>query len=312
MDKISVIIPVYNAEKTISRCIESIQKNRGRNILFCLEIIIVNDGSTDYTLNIIKKIQENDPDIIILTQSNKGVSAARNLGLQNITGNYVTFADADDWVEKDWLGGMYERIIKYDADISVERAIIEGKNVLFNPNEISLWNHEEAQKIFIYHKELNGILWNKLFKRELVNNVFFNESMTYGEDALFVWEILKSSVKIIKANIGTYHYSITPNSLSRKAIDYNKLYSIYTLWERIVNDCDIKNLRKLSLEKRNQVYLGTFNQMFKDNYRNEFYEKKMQLVLRRYFFHINQTKLRLFALFIIINPSLGRLLYKLK
>ena len=311
MDKISVIIPAYNAEKTISRCIESILRNRGRNILYCTEIIVINDGSTDYTLDILKNIQEKNSDIKIFTQKNKGVSAARNLGLNNITGDYITFADADDWVEKEWLCGMYERIKEYDADISVERAIIEGINVSFNPKETLLWDCEKAQKLFICHKELNGILWNKLFKRELLYNVFFEEAMSYGEDDLFVWEILKSSTKIIKTNVGNYHYSVTPNSLSRKAIDNNKLYSIYTLWEKIVNDCKNNKLKKISLQKRNEVYLGTFSQMFKDNYRNSFYEKKMQKVIRNNFFHINKTKLFFIALFIIVNPSLGRLLYKL-
>ena len=190
----------------------------------------------------------------------------------------------DDWVEKEWLCGMYERIKKYDADISVERAIIEGINASFNPKEISLWDCERAQELFIYHKELNGILWNKLFKKEVLYNVFFNESMSYGEDALFVWEILKLSTKIIKTNVGTYHYSVTPNSLSRKVIDNNKLYSIYTLWEKIVNDCESNKLKKISLQKRNQVFLRTFTQMFKDNYRNNFYEKKMQLAIRNNYF----------------------------
>ena len=125
MKKISVIVPVYNTEEYIEKCINSITGQTYKN----LEIIVVNDGSTDNSLNILKSLQSKDSRIRIINQENKGVSAARNTGLDNTTGEYIAFVDSDDYLEKN----MYEKMLKYmgesGADLVSARAfIIERSN----------------------------------------------------------------------------------------------------------------------------------------------------------------------------------------
>ena len=113
MSKISIIIPMYNAKEYIARCLESVINQSFNNI----EIIIVNDGSTDESLEICKKYGEVDERIIILNKRNSGVSVARNEGMNVATGEYVMFVDADDWIDESMCQDLYKRISECQADI---------------------------------------------------------------------------------------------------------------------------------------------------------------------------------------------------
>lgn len=235
MDKISVIIPAYNAEKTIKKCINSIQIGRGRNSVYELEIIVVNDGSSDRTLAIVEELAKEDKDIRVISQKNRGVSGSRSAGLRNATGKYIAWCDSDDSVKEDWLKNLYKHLIDYNADISICRAYKE--NIKYNPNEITVWNNDEAIGKFIEHKELNGCLWNKLIKSKLFKDIDFCLEMRYWEDFFVVWQIIKSVKRVVRCNEGTYNYYVNPNSLCNIKITENKLWCSQKVWNIVVDDC---------------------------------------------------------------------------
>lgn len=216
---ISVIIPTYNSEKYIERCINSITHQTYRNI----EIIIVNDGSTDSTLDICKRLQYDDYRIKIINQENKGVSNARNTGIENSTGKYIAFVDSDDYIEPDMYEIMQRDIYEYDADISRARAYVydrDGK-VRHNYNDNSIIEFDN--KYDIIHNFVNGELsiavWDKLFKREVIGNVRFNENV-FHEDTMFVWDVIRNAEKIVYNKSQFYHYKKRmEGSLTSKKFD---------------------------------------------------------------------------------------------
>ena len=112
---ISIIVPVYNVEKYLDRCIQSILVQSFKKF----ELVLINDGSTDNSLKICQKYREEDNRIVLISQPNKGLSAARNTGLENIHGEYVCFIDSDDFVEKNYLRSLYNNLEKNKADISI-------------------------------------------------------------------------------------------------------------------------------------------------------------------------------------------------
>lgn len=159
---VSLIIPVYNAEKWIKRCLNSILNNTYTNF----EIICVNDGSTDGSSGIIKALQASDDRIKLVSQTNRGVSAARNAGLQQVRGEYVTFVDADDWVHPMYLASLVTCLERYDADI----AICDYKNTgEFDPHEMNT-TFGAIENVEVYsprdammHFYTKAYVWGKLF-----------------------------------------------------------------------------------------------------------------------------------------------------
>lgn len=280
MDKISVIIPAYNAEKTILRCINSILNGNGRNTLYLLEIIVIDDGSSDNTADIVKEIAKLDTDVILHLQKNKGPSAARYAGFQIATGNYIAHCDSDDWVEPNWLESLYSTIKEYDADISICRAIIDGHPVNYNPQEVEIWNRVQAIGKFIEHKELNGCLPMKLIKYDYFKNILFEPKMSIYEDGLIIWQILQKTQKVVKRNIGTYHYEMTSNSLTHIKQNEKRLWSAYYLWDRVVFDCQnnisIKNFQNKAIERRESWIIDELSLMVTQNLKSDFYFNKIR------------------------------------
>jgi glycosyltransferase involved in cell wall biosynthesis len=210
---ISIIVPVYNAEKTLRRCVRSLMGQTYRN----LEIILVNDGSKDGSLGLCRKFAGEDARIRVIDQPNGGVSSARNAGLDAATGKFVMFCDSDDWTEPDWCAAMRENyeegnltICEIDRDdIPLEKA--EHPQIL-----------ETAQrKDFLHRPLLMCALYNKFFARNVIedNHLRFPEQLSLGEDFVFVL----SYVCAIGGNLrylhrALYHYDTTgENTLSRKA-----------------------------------------------------------------------------------------------
>lgn len=178
-DLISIIIPVYNVEKYIDRCLSSVINQIYKNI----EIIVVNDGSTDNSENICKKYAEEDKRIVLTNQSNKGLSAARNAGLEAAKGKYVMFVDSDDYVEENYVFHPYHKLIETDSDIVEFNYRVCYKNgekeILINDHEFTVYG------IDILRYNLQGRIsdrsWNKLYKKELFNEIKFPEGEIYEE-----------------------------------------------------------------------------------------------------------------------------------
>jgi glycosyltransferase involved in cell wall biosynthesis len=141
MPKISIIIPVYNAENYLEECLLSISQQTFGDF----EILAINDGSTDRSLEILKKYQEKEPRLQVISQENKGVSAARNLGLENAQGEYITFVDADDWLHPETLE-QYIEIAKKKSDIVISQFLTEKSIEKQLPSSIKSFDRKEIEK----------------------------------------------------------------------------------------------------------------------------------------------------------------------
>lgn len=275
---ISILIPAYNSEKTIKRCLDSVLMQTVQDI----EIIVINDGSRDSTLTILQEYAEKDKRIRIVNQPNRGVAVARNMALQDASGEYILYIDADDWIEPD----MVQKMLTLAADADI---VFCGHDYAETPNEVKHtakieveeWNQQRQQLEFMKHKRMAGMLWNKLIRRNLTENVFFNEKTGYGEDAEFLWKILKRSRRMIVTNEILYHHVLEMSSISHLAFS-EKNYSAIPMWEAINEEVERDYPELLSLARERlmseAVYCG--REMKKTGYQNDEHQKHILEIVR--------------------------------
>lgn len=222
--------------------------------------------------------------MVLLTQTNQGPGAARQTGLKHATGKYIAWCDSDDWYESDCLETLYKYLVSYDADISVCRAQIPGSKVECDSDIVQCWDHDEAIDIFLEHKLLNGVLWNKLIKRELFENVDFDKSLWYWEDLQVVWSILKKAKRVVKVNQAKYNFYVHSESICAGKYNEKRFYASKNVWNGIVEDCTKMEL-KAHLEKaeiRRFVWMyGELRLMLRDGYKNKKDIKATQEILKK-------------------------------
>ena len=203
--KISVIVPVYNIEKYISRCLESIINQTYKN----LEIIVIDDGSSDNTGKIIDDFAKRDKRVIVIHQDNKGVSSARNKGLDIATGQYIGFVDGDDTLDKDMYDFLLKNIKKYDADISHcgYRLIEDKKETLFyGSGKIIIQDRKKGILDLMDGSLIEPTLCNKLFKRQLLEYIRLDENIKINEDLYFNILAFNNSNKSVFQDYTKYNY----------------------------------------------------------------------------------------------------------
>ena len=194
LPKVSVIIPVYNVEKYLGRCIESILTQRLQDF----ELILVDDGSTDGSPKICDDFGALDPRIRVIHQENKGVSAARNAGIDAARAAYVLFMDSDDYAENTWASSLYEKILaRPDALIMTNTWVgnEENQRKLTIHEEFPDYDHislEESRRIIVF-----AYVWNKIYCKDLLSRVRFDESISYNEDNLFNLEYAKHCKEVV-------------------------------------------------------------------------------------------------------------------
>lgn len=264
-DMISVIIPVYNSEKTLNRCLESIC---GQSY-FNLEIICVNDGSTDSSSDIIREWQKKDNRIICLYQENRGVAAARNLGLSSFRGQYFAFVDADDMLEPLMYEKLYEAINDQDADIAVAaiREIYFGDRIeVRNNNERLCKEYLSGTDILCsmlrYEGGIRTVVWDKLYRASLLGDVRFDENCAFGEDALFNFEAMIRCNKCCRISYIGYTYDHRFSQVTGKKYGSSKMSNVYVC-RKIIEYCKMGG--QLSLELQNaadQFAVGIYRQLF--------------------------------------------------
>lgn len=220
METISIIIPVYNAETTLEKCLHSILNQTYST----LQIILVNDGSTDSSLTICRQFAETDSRVEVITRPNGGVSKARNLGLDHVEGKYVGFVDSDDWVEPDFcmrlLQGMQRENDVCMSAIGVvdETWSVYLSSLCHNANFFILSNSEAVNEI-TKREGLRGYLWNKLFFN---TSLRLDESIFVCEDLEFVIRYLTNhpSKSLAVENVCLYHY-IKPTTYRFSYVRYD-------------------------------------------------------------------------------------------
>ncbi|WP_338449835.1 glycosyltransferase [Niallia oryzisoli] len=227
--KVSVIIPVYNAEKYITECIESLIN---QTLEEC-EFIFVNDGSKDRSSYIINEFKEKDRRIILINQENQGVSMARNNGLNAARGEYVGFVDADDYIKQDMYERLYNSAIKDDCDIVISNfeSEMDGHKVItsypFPVNKRLHKNYieEEILPHFIMEDNLNTA-WNKIYRKKIIkdNNVIFPCNVALGEDGIFNMDAFSYAATVKYIEYMGYHYREVKGSATRDILqkDYFK------------------------------------------------------------------------------------------
>jgi glycosyltransferase involved in cell wall biosynthesis len=212
--KISIIVPVYNAEEYLDRCLHSVLDQEFTSY----EVILVDDGSTDASSLICDRYSSTDPRFITLHQPNKGVSAARNAGLNVANGEYVMFLDSDDALLPYALDNLLDAVTDEDIVLGGYGAFIEGvpsKEV--KPAATKSYKGTEYQDFFqeniLRNCELLDSPWAKLFKRKAIGQTRFDESLNYAEDKLFVFEVLCKSSSALTASHAVYGYYMHAGSL---------------------------------------------------------------------------------------------------
>jgi len=220
---ISIIIPCYNAEKTIERCLESVINQTYKNI----EIIVINDGSVDRTDSIIKRYTT-DKRIKYYNRSNHGIGKTRNFGIEKANGKYITFLDSDDYLPNDAIDNLYKLAQKNKLDLVVSDYYVDNKNIKSEKiKSFSITNVKNNHDLIL---DVNLAPWNKLYKKELIENIKFEENLKY-EDAPFVIESIIKAKRIGKLDKETYYYVVNPNS--ETTIRDERIFDIFKILDII-------------------------------------------------------------------------------
>lgn len=213
---ITIIIPVYNVEKYIHKCIDSVINQTYKN----LEIILIDDGSKDNCSIICDDYAQKDKRIKVIHKKNEGVSSARNVGLNNAAGDWVTFIDADDWIEKDFCTKlMQNKAPNIDCLMCGYNRIINDKKIEIKSVVKQVKKYDDSRQYLI--NSLNpqtgyGFCHMKIIKRDSINKIRFNEQLNVAEDALFNMELSEKITKILFINDRLYNYRLNINSVVKK------------------------------------------------------------------------------------------------
>ncbi len=302
MPLISIIVPVYNVESYLEKCINSIINQSYKN----LEIILVNDGSKDRSGEICDFYASKDDRIKIINKSNGGLSDARNCGLEVAKGEYIAFIDSDDWVDKDLYKILYELIIKYNSDISVcsfKKAVSEGENLNNINDEVVYTNITALEKIYADDGVDMVVAWNKLFKKDILIGEKFPKGKIH-EDVFLIPRLMYKAKSIAYTNKELIYYRVNPNSITNsefniKRLDYiealestSRFYKDNNLDELYIKSvtAHIEAILSMSIDVKKSLKFG------KDEIFTRFIEKinENELIIKKYMNKKTKLKIKLF------------------
>lgn len=257
MPKISLIVAAYNIEDYIERCIESLLKQTFTDI----EIVIVNDGSTDGTLNKIESLIKNDNRVKLINKENEGVVEARRTGFINSTGEYVLFIDGDDWLDTKACQKCYEKLLEDSYDILYYGYYIaydNEKNIKVEIKEEILNEKQFLRELLLVN--VKGCMWTKVIRRSYLidNNIDFPKGIIYGEDLAMSVDIACYKPKVVTLNEQFYYYYQRENSITNSKLTNQAFHIINAL--DYIKECMInKNLFEEFIEEYNYlVYRNLF------------------------------------------------------
>lgn len=218
---ISIIVPIFNAQSYLDRCITSILNQTYHN----LELILVDDGSTDHSLDICKDYASQDSRIIVISKTNEGVGVARNEGLKIAKGDYIGFIDSDDYICANMYEVMYKSAVENSADIvqcGHARVSTNGEIITTSSyrNDV-IDSPAKAFKEYCIRKNTDNYSWSKLYRRTIIENVWFG-NYHYSEDAYFIIQCFLKCKKMVVISDPLYNYVQTPGSACRRP--YNLHY----------------------------------------------------------------------------------------
>ena len=257
MDKlVSVIIPMYNAEKYIERCLQSLLNQTYKNI----EIIVVNDGSVDKSPLVVEDLAKNDGRIRLLSKVNEGVSKARNYGMEKAEGEYIVFVDADDYVKEKYVENLYVAI---NSKENVELAVSGYYFVYKDEKKVSVNENQTCkQKDTLFYLFANGFFpcWGKMYKRKIIceNHLKFDTNVAYAEDVLFLTDyVLKMRGVMEVISNKDYYYDTTHESATNSTFSERKLEIIKVYFQIRQKVSDYEQAR-LSIESAMFSYVEKY------------------------------------------------------
>ncbi len=249
--KLSVIMPVYNVKKYVKNAVLSVLNQTYKNV----ELVLIDDGSTDGSSEICKKLAKSDSRIRLICKKNQGVSTARNEGLLAATGDYITFVDSDDWVEIDAYEKMMDDLQKTNADICVMGYTSEGDEKFVSPlckEDKRVLSQGEAVIKLVEGRVYTWSLWDKIYRKELLKEMYFHNDIHNGEDLLFNWQVFGKATAVSYFPLYGYHYvqrmSSVTNTFSAKKV------SVIKVFEFILEDCQNNLIIKKYIERK---YIAT-------------------------------------------------------
>lgn len=311
---ISVVIPIYNVEKYLERCIDSVINQTYQN----LEIILINDGSPDGCATICEKYEVNDKRVKIIKQKNKGLAETRNIGINHSTAEYLIFIDSDDYINKDMIKTLYENLITHKGDISsCGHYQIYNNNIEKNTHNsvIIELTSEEALKSFLYTHIVDVVTWNKLYKKELFKDIRFPKGKLY-EDHYTIYKILDKADKIIYNSTPLYYYCKRDTSIG--GCSFNK--RLFELEDALVEECGFIIQKYPSIEKEVSIaritwLLVIYNKMILSNHSDILFTKKIEQLISQHLYSIIRSKElyitnKLQILIFAFNKRLYKFVYK--
>lgn len=314
MKKVSIIVPVYNAEKYLNKCIDSILQQSYSNY----ELLLIDDGSTDKSYNICKAYELKNDKVICLKEENGGAGRARNYGIEQSTGDYIMFVDSDDYIARDCLKVLMELV--EEGDIAVISQVTEGDVDIFLSKEVKrekeiVLSGKEALQGMCLRDKIGAAPWGKVYDKKLFKNIRFPNGKLY-EDIWTIPYLLDKADKVIFENVGLYYYVQRPESLMHRKIK-SKDYEDFEGLDKLVSYIDIKypELHDIAMCRWINDFFGTLvNRMVfqKDYYkeslrlRNKYCMKFKEDIKNKYIDRIKRIQVILF----IYNLPMLRVLMK--
>lgn len=307
-DCVSVIVPMYNAEKYIENCINSILNQTYSNI----EIIVVNDGSIDNSEGIVRKLMDTyGQKIKLIQQKNAGVSKARNTGILQAKGDWVVCVDADDSLSKQSVEMLLEKCCENKTNVGFMNFLYVKNDEEYNSNiekvESRLYKSEELLKNFLTRKIKLIVPGMIIKKSELLNqNLFFDESVKYSEDQHFIWKILYSFEKYTYISTPLYVYIKRSNSIMTSSKN-DKMITGYYAMQKLVIELQEKN--KLGIEKfiLPRWVLGTSHIAAKNVSKADFFEILNQMEYKKHMrdmVNFPEIKAKILSAILYVNKNL--------
>ena len=278
---VSIIMPAKNSGAYIRRCIESVLSQKFTD----WELLIINDGSTDDTVVTAMSFSKDDERIRVFDSKGKGVSAARNYGMELSTGDHIAFIDSDDSVDPEYLSVLVELAEKENADIS------QCSLYYRYDNGTLVQEKETADAVFTGHDKImnayfSGMVgkiclaaWGKLFRRELLNGIRFDETLTIQEDAFFTFQCAMKSSKIACSNRALYYYYQNSASVMNKAFDGSKM-QYFVVLDREIEICkDESSLTAEIMRRKVVTALDLTTRIIRDDAGHEYLDEMKKIAL---------------------------------
>ena len=224
--KLSVIVPCYNVSNYVSKSISSLCEQTLKEI----EVIAINDGSTDNTLEVLNSLAKKYPNLKVIDKKNEGVSVARNKGLDIASGEYIGFLDSDDWVKKDCFMKLYNKAKEGDYDI-----VCCDTTAVYPDHEMVIKSNVKEDNDSVKNLMVNGyaVIWNKIYKKELLDDIRFKKGISFCEDVLFLFMVYSKIKKIGVVDEPLHYYLQREGSLTY--VYDKKLYQLIDSLDNVID-----------------------------------------------------------------------------